>query len=349
MVDVRKGILLCALFTVCLSVFGQGFSLGALDMVTTSRSTDTSGAGALDLLIGSGKGTAQTLSYAALDVVTDAKAEVSDASALGALAAIASGTSGEYRSGPLNFISKSQSGKGYYSSGAWDTSNGFVGQIGSPWMGQMMAAPSWGRITSTFGFRPRFGRMHKGIDIAMTVGDTVNVPLPGIVDRVSYEAGGYGNYVVIKHDNGLETRYAHLSSVLVSPGETVAANCPIALSGNTGNSTGPHLHFETRVNGSAIDPQTVFDFAGGMMIPRTKLYGSAGYSVSTAVSALGQVSKNGTRGRSLQDKRTYVVRTGDTLQKIAARAGISVIQLCKLNFISETDQLTPGTMIRLSR
>lgn len=94
----------------------------------------------------------------------------------------------------------------------------------------------------------------------MEIGDTVRVALPGIVDKVSYEAHGYGHYVEVVHDNGIVTCYAHLSSSLVKAGDKVDASQPIALSGNTGNSTGPHLHFETRYNGTAINPMTVFNF-----------------------------------------------------------------------------------------
>ncbi len=120
--------------------------------------------------------------------------------------------------------------------------------------------PGWGRITSGFGFRKEFGRVHRGIDVSMNVGDTVRAPLPGLIEKVGYEAKGYGHYVVMIHDNGVETRYAHLSRPLVSAGQQVFTGQPIALSGNSGNSTGPHLHFETRQMGIAVDPRTVFDF-----------------------------------------------------------------------------------------
>ena len=109
--------------------------------------------------------------------------------------------------------------------------------------------PEWGRITSNFGYRLQFKRMHKGIDIAMNVGDTVRAVLPGFVSKVGYEANGYGHYVVLKHDGGMETRYAHLSRLMVGMGQFVDARNAVGLSGNSGNSTGPHLHFETRTHG----------------------------------------------------------------------------------------------------
>ena len=101
--------------------------------------------------------------------------------------------------------------------------------------------------------------MHYGIDIAMCVGDTVRVPMPGVVGKVAYD-NGYGRFIVILHDNGLETRYAHLSDTLVMTGQRVESGDAIALSGNTGHSTGPHLHLEARYRGHPVDPNTVFDF-----------------------------------------------------------------------------------------
>lgn len=124
-----------------------------------------------------------------------------------------------------------------------------------------------GIVTSGYGFRPKFGRMHYGVDIAMNIGDTVRVPLSGFVKRISYEPRGYGRYVVVIHENGLETRYAHLSLSLVMPGQRVTAGQPIALSGNSGNSTGPHLHFESRLDGIPVNPFGMFSFIKGYILP----------------------------------------------------------------------------------
>ena len=333
-----------ALLSGGLCVSAQGLSFGALDMISGSKG---SGAGALDVVSAS-----KNVAVGALDAILGSGVEDQSPVGTGALASIvAANASAKVSSGALRFISRSYGTGGYYKSGAWDipSVSGYNegGNNGSIWMGQMYPVPQWGKITSTFGFRPRFGRMHKGIDIAMSVGDTVCCPLPGIVDRVSYEAGGYGNYVVVRHENGLETRYAHLSATLVGPGDRVGPTSPIALSGNTGNSTGPHLHFETRINGTAIDPQSIFNFAGGKMLPK---YGHSPLTYSSSpAGALNHISSSGIRGRSLGDRRTYVVKAGDTLQKIAGLAGTSVFELCKLNFIMESDPLVPGTMIRLRK
>ncbi|WP_283600382.1 peptidoglycan DD-metalloendopeptidase family protein [Muribaculum intestinale] len=164
--------------------------------------------------------------------------------------------------GSLDFISGAYSSYGFYQSGSCVKTKPYTDtySLVPPISGVSYYSPEWGRITSGFGYREKFNRVHKGIDIAMEIGDTVRVALPGIVDKVSYEAHGYGHYVEVVHDNGIATCYAHLSSSLVKAGDKVDASQPIALSGNTGNSTGPHLHFETRYNGTAINPITVFNF-----------------------------------------------------------------------------------------
>lgn len=115
-------------------------------------------------------------------------------------------------------------------------------------------------VTSNFGYRPSFGRMHKGLDVKVYIGDTIASAFDGKVRIVNYEAKGYGNYVVIRHNNGLETIYGHLSKHLCKVGDIVKAGQPIGLGGNTGRSTGSHLHFETRILGEAINPALLFDF-----------------------------------------------------------------------------------------
>lgn len=125
-------------------------------------------------------------------------------------------------------------------------------------------APVKGVVTSGYGYRPRFGRMHRGIDLNLRVGDTVVAAFDGKVRLTKYERRGYGYYVVVRHDNGLETVYGHLSAFLVKPNQRVKAGEPIALGGNTGRSTGPHLHFETRFMGIAINPAAIIDFENGV-------------------------------------------------------------------------------------
>ena len=106
--------------------------------------------------------------------------------------------------------------------------------------------PHKGVITSPYGYRKRFGRMHKGVDIGIHSNDTIYAAFDGKVRLTAYEGRGYGNYIILRHPNGLETVYGHLNKHLVKPDDVVRAGDPIGLGGSTGRSTGPHLHFETR-------------------------------------------------------------------------------------------------------
>ena len=114
-------------------------------------------------------------------------------------------------------------------------------------------------ITSNFGYRPRFKRNHYGVDIKANIGDTIYSAFSGKI-RVVKEASGYGKVIVIRHYNGLETVYGHLSKQIVKVNEHVKAGQPIGLAGSTGRSTGSHLHFETRICGVAINPNHLFSF-----------------------------------------------------------------------------------------
>jgi murein DD-endopeptidase MepM/ murein hydrolase activator NlpD len=111
--------------------------------------------------------------------------------------------------------------------------------------------PVHGVLTSSFGWR--WGRMHEGIDIAVGNGTPVVASASGTVIVAGW-MGGYGNLVVVDHGNGIATAYGHNTSIAVGVGQPVAQGQLIAYSGNTGHSTGPHVHFEVRVNGAAVDP-----------------------------------------------------------------------------------------------
>lgn len=124
--------------------------------------------------------------------------------------------------------------------------------------------PCPGHITSNYGYRPRFRRNHYGIDLKLQVGDTVRAAFSGKIRLTKYERRGYGYYVVMRHPNGMETVYGHLSRFLVKPNQVVKAGDPIALGGNTGRSTGAHLHFETRYMGIPINPAAIIDFENGV-------------------------------------------------------------------------------------
>lgn len=133
-------------------------------------------------------------------------------------------------------------------------------------------------VTSHYGYRPAFGRNHYGTDIKVYVGDTIRSAFSGKVRIVAYEAKGYGNYVIVRHENGLETVYGHMSKHLVKENQSVRAGEPIGLGGNTGRSTGSHLHFETRFLGEYINPELLFDFGARDVKGDYYVYRSSGKS-----------------------------------------------------------------------
>lgn len=114
------------------------------------------------------------------------------------------------------------------------------------------------KVTSKFG--SRWGRQHKGLDIKVQIGDTIRAAFDGVVKTAQYNKGGYGYYVVIQHEDGFETLYGHLSKFIVRPGQVLKAGEPLGLGGNTGRSTGSHLHLEVRKDGVAQNPSIMFDF-----------------------------------------------------------------------------------------
>lgn len=193
------------------------------------------------------------------------------------------------------------------------------------------------KITSKFG--PRRRRMHNGLDLKVYIGDTIRAAFDGKVRIVRYERRGYGKYVVIRHDNGLETIYGHLSKQLVEENQLVKAGEVIGLGGNTGRSTGSHLHFETRFLGQAINPALLFDFPNQDVVADSWVYRKRGSSRSVASSG----NSEGTG-----DIRYYKVRSGDTLSRIAKKHGVTISQLCKLNRITTKTILRPGQILRYS-
>ena len=192
-------------------------------------------------------------------------------------------------------------------------------------------APTEGYVTSKFG--PRRRRFHYGIDLKVQIGDTIRAAFDGKVRVKSYERRGYGYYLVLRHNNGLETVYGHLSEFLVDTDNTVRAGQPIALGGNTGRSTGPHLHFETRFLGMAINPALIIDFQNYVPIHDV-------YVFNKTKSSAGKY-QNG-------NLAYHRVRKGDTLGKIARKYGVSVKTLCRLNNIKSTTTLRIGSTLRYS-
>jgi murein DD-endopeptidase MepM/ murein hydrolase activator NlpD len=185
------------------------------------------------------------------------------------------------------------------------------------------------RITSEFGFR-RY-RWHHGTDLKLNIGDPVYSAFDGIVRIRSYDRNGYGYYVVVRHKNGLETLYGHLSKFRVEIGQEVKAGELIGLGGSTGRSSGPHLHFEIRYQGLSINPTEVFDF---------NLASIKGQYYDITSSSFDHVIKT-------QAAVYHRVRSGETLSSIARRYGVRVSTLTRLNGISASSVLKVGRNLRV--
>ncbi|MDR0394583.1 MAG: peptidoglycan DD-metalloendopeptidase family protein [Tannerella sp.] len=190
------------------------------------------------------------------------------------------------------------------------------------------------KINSKYG--PRRRRMHRGIDLALQVGDTIRAAFGGKVRLKSFERRGYGYYLVLRHPNGLETVYGHLSKFLVGENQIVRSGDPIALGGNTGRSTGPHLHFETRFLGKDIDPAEIIDFEN--KIPHKDEYVFYNIKING--------KKSNIYATSADAVVVHRVKQGETLSLIARKYGTTVAELCRLNGILQTSKLSIGQSIR---
>lgn len=182
-------------------------------------------------------------------------------------------------------------------------------------------------ITSDFGWRR--WKYHYGIDLRVNPGDSILNCFDGMV-RIAKYSKSYGYTVVVRHNNGLESLYAHLSKLLVSPNQRVKAGDVVGLAGNTGRSTGPHLHLEFRYMGGPINPHHIINFANMNLQADTLIINKQTFAY------LEDVFK----------ARYHTVKKGDTLGKIAKRYGVSINRLCKLNGISRHTILRPGQKIR---
>ena len=222
--------------------------------------------------------------------------------------------------------------------------------------------PHQSEVYSKFGYRHR--RRHQGCDLPLPTGTPVYSAFDGKVRLAKYYSG-YGNLVIIRHENGLETFYAHLSKIYVKPGDWISAGTVVGLGGSTGRSTGPHLHFETRYKGYAFDPEWLIDFKTGTLRHRLfvlkKKYFNAGAryvpeSDQEEIDILEGDAKDKEEAAKLEQAKKakanssakyYTIRKGDTLGKIAARNRTTVKKLCRLNGISERTVLRPGRKIRV--
>lgn len=225
--------------------------------------------------------------------------------------------------------------------------------------------PRQTKVYSAFGIRHR--RRHQGVDLPLKTGDPVGAAFAGRV-RVSNYTRGYGNLVIIRHENGLETYYGHLSKREVEPGDWVEAGQIIGLGGSTGRSTGPHLHFETRYEGYAFDPEWLIDFETGVLrhrlfvLKKRYLDANSKYvpesedeeyeinvgderdrAVADSIEAVRQAERE-KAAREAAAAQYYKIRSGDTLGKIARRYGTTVNAICRLN-----PGLTARTTLRVGR
>lgn len=191
--------------------------------------------------------------------------------------------------------------------------------------------PHPGYVTSPYGWR-RY-RMHKGTDIKVQVGDSIRTAWDGQVRIVGWDPRGYGYYVVIRHDNGLETIYGHLSRPMADQYERIKAGDVIGLGGNTGRSTGSHLHFEIRYLGEAMNPANFINFSTGELINKDE------YVIG--IKAIKQARAEAAA------MKYHKVRQGDTLSAIAKKYGTTVKKLCQLNNIKESKILQIGQKLRV--
>ncbi len=187
--------------------------------------------------------------------------------------------------------------------------------------------PSQMHVTSDFGFRR--WRHHYGIDLKVNRGDSVSCAFDGVI-RITKRARDYGYYVLVRHFNGLETLYAHLSKIIVNPGDTIKAGNVLGLGGSTGRSTGNHLHFETRYLGNPINPNDLIDFHTHIIKNNIFLLNANNFAYKKEIDKI----------------RFWIIKRGDTLGRIALRTGISISKLCSLNGIKRTTKLRIGRRLR---
>ena len=184
-------------------------------------------------------------------------------------------------------------------------------------------------VNSRFG--PRWGRMHGGVDLDLNTGDAVYTGFDGIIRVKGYDRYGYGNYYVVRHKNGLETLYGHLSKHIMEVGDEVLAGDLLGKGGSTGRSTGPHLHYELRYKGLVFDPEIVYDFEKNLLTKQELLINK---------SLFGHIAKASAAAY-------HRVKRGENLGSIARRYGVSVSQITRLNGISSRSILRIGQSLRV--
>jgi hypothetical protein len=203
-------------------------------------------------------------------------------------------------------------------------------------------------VTSNYGHRK--GRQHQGVDLDLETGDTVVSAFDGVV-RMSRDYYGYGNMVVVRHHNGLETLYGHLSKVLVEPGQVVTAGQTVGLGGNTGHSFGSHLHFEIRFMGQPIDPSKFIAFDRFSLLNNEVQIDSSLFANNKLVKKRQKQDDSDfaeTHYKSVKKSKYHKIRQGDTLGAIARKYKTTVSKLCKLNRMSATSTLKLGKKLKVN-
>ena len=191
-------------------------------------------------------------------------------------------------------------------------------------------------VGSPYGIRSH--RLHRGVDVNVIKDEPVVAAYPGEVTMSRYNKGGYGNYVLIKHPNGIETLYAHLSKRLLKIGDKVFPGDIVGLAGNSGRSSAAHLHFEIRYGEVNIDPCTVIDF------PHWSLReGVAKFSMKKAIADHRKIQAK------LRDNNYYIVQKGDSQGDVANWFNISVESLCRINNLKPGAPLKAGQKLRGSK
>jgi len=201
----------------------------------------------------------------------------------------------------------------------------------------MYVFPNKNVLISPFGYRGR--HFHAGVDIRCKLHDSIFCAFNGVV-RMARRYGGYGNMVVVRHSNGIETLYGHLSKILVQPNQVIKAGEIIGLGGRTGHATATHLHFETRYLGEPFNPTQIFDLNDFSLSTDTLMITKKTFGKS-------KTKKNVQSYSRRSGSKYYKVRSGDTLSAIARKSGKTVKQLCDLNGIRANKTLNIGTRVRI--
>lgn len=206
--------------------------------------------------------------------------------------------------------------------------------------------PFSGKVISKYGRRG--SRHHSGTDIKLQKGDSVWCAFDGKV-RIAKRMNGYGNMVLVRHNNGLETIYAHLSSISVTTDEVVRAGSLIGLGGRTGRATTDHLHFETRLFGQAFDSSVYIDFEAGRLKVDKLFYNEGRVTTSKQELSATNMHRSQDLNQEAGQGVTHTIKQGDTLWNIAKRYGTTVARICSDNNILKSQVLKIGLQLKIQQ